>query len=75
MKWKKTPQNGLKPLEKMYWEMLESVPPRAQNSRGFLVGEPLSDNADGYPIYACFKKSGDNYYAKNLTLSEFRGEV
>jgi len=55
--------------------MLESVPPRAQNSRGFLVGEPLSDNAEGYPIYACFKKSGDNYYAKNLTLSEFRAVV
>jgi len=33
------------------------------------------NTADGYPIYACFKKSGDNYYAKNLTLSEFRGEV
>ena len=69
------PSEWIETTDKMYWDMLESVPPRAQNSRGFLVGEPLSDNAEGYPIYACFKKSGDNYYAKNLTLSEFRGEV
>jgi hypothetical protein len=39
------------------------------------VGEPLSDNAEGYPIYACFKKSGDNYYAKNLTLAQFMYEI
>jgi hypothetical protein len=69
------PSEWIETTQKMYWDMLESVPPRAQNSRGFLVGEPLSDNAEGYPIYACFRKSGDNYYAKNLTLSEFRVEV
>jgi hypothetical protein len=56
----------------MYWEMLEILPPRAQTRRAFLVGEPLTDNAEGFPVYSCFKKTGDDYHAKNMTLAEFR---
>ena len=56
----------------MYWEMLEILPPRAQTRRAFLVGEALTSNAEGYAVYSCFKKTGDDYHAKNMTLKEFR---
>ena len=58
--------------EKMFWEMLECVPPRAQTRRAFLVGEALHDNGEGYPVYSCFKRMGDEYHAKNMTLAEFK---
>jgi hypothetical protein len=66
------PEAWILTTEKMYWEMLECVPPRAQTRRAFLVGEALTDNAEGYPVYACFKKTGDDYHAKNMTLAEFK---
>jgi hypothetical protein len=58
--------------EKMYWDMLECVPPRAMIWRAFLVGEAHSDNAEGHSLYACFKKLGDEYFARYLTLEQFR---
>lgn len=66
------PESWIETTEKMYWAMLESVPPRAQANYGFLVGEALRDTAAG-PIYACFRNRGDNrYFAKHLTLEQFR---
>jgi hypothetical protein len=56
----------------MYWEMLEVLPPRAQTRRAFLVGEALTSNVEGFAVYSCFKKTGDDYHAKNMTLKEFR---
>jgi hypothetical protein len=66
------PDAWIPTTEKMYWEMLECVPPRAQTRRAFLVGEALTDNAEGYPVYSCFAKTGDEYRAKNMTLKEFK---
>ena len=61
--------------ESMYWQMLECLPPRAQNRRAFLVGEPLRHNAQGKSVHACFRKSGDDYFARNLTVEQFYSEV
>lgn len=70
-----------KPLEwipttkAMYWEMLECVPPKAQRGRAFLVGEPLRHNENGQAVHACFRQSGNQYFARNLTLEQFRSEI
>jgi len=37
-----------------------------------MVGEALTSNAEGFAVYSCFKKTGDDYHAKNMTLAEFR---
>ena len=67
------PDKWIPTTEKMYWEMLEVLPPRDMTRRAFLVGEAHSDNAEGKPIYACFKKLGDDFFARYLTLEQFRG--
>ena len=69
------PLEWIPTTEAMYWEMLGCVPPRAMRGGAFLVGEANNSNADGYPVYACFKQLGDNYFARNLTLEQFRAEV
>jgi hypothetical protein len=70
------PSEWIETTEKMYWEMLEVLPPIAQTRRGaFLVGEAVRDDEQGRAVYACFKKSGEQFYARNLTLEQFRIEV
>jgi hypothetical protein len=66
------PEAWIPTTEKMYWEMLEVLPPRAHSRRAFLVGEALRHNGEGYPVYSCFKKTRDDYHAKNMTLKEFK---
>ncbi len=66
------PNEWIPTTEHMFWEMLEVLPPRAQTGRAFLVGEPLRSNSEGYPVYACFKRMGNEYHAKNMTLKEFK---
>ena len=67
-----------KPLEwQPLWDAMEAepnewIPTTAQTRRAFLVGEALADNAEGYPVYSCFKRMGDEYHAKNMTLAEFK---
>ena len=68
------PSEWIPTTEAMYWHMLECVPPRSQRVGAFLVGEANNTNADGYPVYACFRQSGDHYFARNLTLEQFRSE-
>lgn len=58
--------------ETMYWNMLEVLPPRAQHRGAFLVGEPLRHDSEGKAVHACFKKSGDSYFARNLTVKQFQ---
>jgi hypothetical protein len=58
--------------EAMYWEMLGAVPPRAMGGGAFLVGEANHHNAQGSPVYACFKQVGDEFEARYMTLAEFR---
>jgi hypothetical protein len=72
-----SPAEWIPTTESMYWEMLGCVPPRAQRCCGaFLVGEANNTNVDGYPVYACFKhEPGDRYFARNLTVEQFRAEV
>lgn len=57
----------------MYWAMLEVLPPRAHAGGAFIVGEPLRHNSEGKAVHACFKQSGAGYFARNLTVAEFRG--
>jgi hypothetical protein len=69
------PTEWIPTTEKMYWEMLEVLPPRKQSRSAFLVGEATRDNAEGYPVYSCFKRVGDSFYAKNMTVEQFNKEV
>ena len=67
-----TPEAWIPTTEKMYWDMLEVLPPRAQRNGAFLVGEPLRDNGQGEAIYSCFSTIGHSFYAKNLTVKQFK---
>lgn len=58
--------------EKMFWEMLTVLPPRAMRGDTFLVGEPLRSNDQGETLYACFSRIGENYRARNLTVKQFK---
>ena len=69
------PDKWIPTTGKMYWEMLEVLPPRKQSRSAFLVGEATRHNAEGYPVYSCFKRVGDSFYAKNMTLDQFNQEV
>jgi hypothetical protein len=69
----KYPDEWISTTESMYWEMLEAVPPRAQKRGAFLVGEASHDNAEGYPVYSCFKES-QGFFAKHMTLEQFNQE-
>ena len=64
------PNEWIPTTEKMYWDMLEVLPPRKMIGRNFLVGEALRD-IDGIPVYSCFSKFGDTYKAKNLSVAQF----
>lgn len=68
-----TPEEWIPTTEDMFYEMLECVPPRAQERRRFLAGEPLRHNEEGKAVHACFKQSGNDFFARNLTVEQFRG--
>ena len=58
----------------MYWEMLEVLPPEIMSQTAFLVGEASRHNKDGKAVYSCFKQVNDDYFAKNLTVAEFKNQ-
>ena len=66
------PDEWVPTTEKMYWEMLEVLPPRAQARGAFLVGEPLRSNGHGETVYSCFTQTGGEYRARNLTVKQFK---
>lgn len=68
------PNQWIETTEEMYWEMLEVLPPRKMIGKSFMVGEPLRSNGKGESIHACFKKIGNTYRAKNMTVNEFLAE-
>lgn len=70
-----TPEAWIPTTEAMYWEMLECVPPRAQRKGAFLVGEALRTNEEGKAVHACFKETKDGFFARNLTVDQFRSVV
>lgn len=70
-----TPEAWIPTTEDMFYEMLECVPPRAQERGRFLVGEPLRHNEEGKAVHACFKQSGNDFFARNLTIEQFRGNA
>jgi len=55
----------------MYWQMLECLPPRAQRGGRFLVGEPKT-HINGEAVHACFCERDGGYFAKHMTVREFR---
>jgi hypothetical protein len=57
----------------MFWDMLECLPPKRMDGRKFLVGEADHDNERGEAVYACFKKVGERFYARYLTIDQFQG--
>jgi len=66
-----SPELWIPTTEKMYWDMLECVPPRKQSRNAFLVGEPLRHNENGEAVHACFRQLGDEFHARNLTVKQF----
>lgn len=67
------PTEWIETTEEMYCHMLECVPPRAQEWSRFLVGEALRHNSEGKAVHTCFKEVGSRFFAKNMTVDEFKG--
>jgi hypothetical protein len=61
--------------EGMFWDMLEVLPPRAQSHDRFLVGEAARHDENGKPVYSCFKQVGTRFYAKDMTVEQFKAGV
>lgn len=57
-----------------YWEMLEILPPAVMGGGGFMVGEPMDHNAEGFPTFTAFKQVGKQYFeaSEPMTIREFR---
>lgn len=68
---KAAPEAWIPTTENMWWQMLEVLPPRAQTRGAFLVGE-ASRHVDGVAVYTCLKHSGGEYFAKDLTVKQFK---
>ena len=68
------PAEWIPTTEKMYWDMLEVLPPRKMIGEDFLVSEASNHNAAGEAVYSCFTKFGDTYKARHLTVKEFMFE-
>lgn len=66
------PDAWIPTTEAMYWHMLECVPPRSQTVHRFLVGEPQRHNDEGHAVYAAFKESTDGFFARYLTVQQFK---
>lgn len=56
--------------EDFYYEMLNVVPPRIQQTNYFEVGEADSHDNHGRPVYKCFWKSNGKFYGAR-TNSKF----
>jgi hypothetical protein len=63
------PDEWVETTESMYDEMLSTLPPRAMNTVGFLVGEADHHNAENEPVYA----SDGRYFAAYRTVAQFKG--
>lgn len=64
-----------KTTEEKYWEMLEVLPPEIMTGYGFLVGEPMDHNANGYPRFAAFVEYPIGTFFEStgpMTISEFK---
>ena len=72
---KASPDAWIPTTDAMYWDMLEAVPPRAHYGGAFLVGEAERHNEDGQAVHACFKQVGDDYFARYMTVAQFKGGV
>lgn len=70
---KSQPDQWIPTTEAMFWEMLECVPPRMQERGRFLVGEAERHNEQGQAVYACFKEVGCDYFARYMTVEQFKG--
>ena len=68
---KAAPDAWVPTTENMWWQMLEVLPPRAQARGAFLVGE-ASRHVGGEAVYSCFKQTGGEYFAKDLTVKQFK---
>ena len=66
------PAEWIPTTKAMYWEMLEVLPPEIMSQTAFLVGEANDHNENGEAVYACFKQVNDDYFAKHLTVAEFK---
>lgn len=66
------PAEWIPTTKAMYWEMLEVLPPEIMSQTAFLVGEATRHSQDGKAVYSCFKQVNDDYFAKHLTVSEFK---
>lgn len=69
---KETPSAWVETTEKMYWNMLEVLPPVRMDARKFLTGEAHHHNSAGEAVYACFKKIGAKFFARYLSVSQYQ---
>ena len=70
------PRQWVPTTEKMYYDMLEVLPPVKSRSdggwTGFLMGEPVNHDAWGDAIYSAYICVDGKFYAQNMTVKEFK---
>ena len=69
---KETPTAWIETTEKMFWDMLECLPPKRMDSQKFLVGEADHDNGRGEAVFACFRRVGSRVFARYLTIAQYQ---
>ena len=60
---------------KMYSGLLGVAPPRAIAGSAFLVGEISHNDAEGRQVYACFNEVGGKFFARYMTVRQFKEGV
>ena len=68
------PDQWIPTTRAMYWEMMEVLPPEIMSQSAFLVGEATRHTKEDKAVYCCFKQVNDDYFAKNLTVAEFKNQ-
>ena len=58
--------------EEQYDNYLGNVPPVCYGASGFLSGEPYTHYDEGRGVYLACKKQGDRYFAKMMTVAQFK---
>ena len=69
-----SPDAWIPTTEDMYFEMRDCLPPRTMSGGRFLVGEPKTHNAEGKAVHACFWERDGSYFAKHMTIEQFRSQ-
>ena len=65
------PETWMPTTQEMYYEMRDVVPPAGMKSQSFLMGEPVGHDQHDRAVFACFKRVGEEFFARHMTLAGY----